>query len=91
MSVIMAEQAIGLGKAAIVVAGGMENMTRAPYLLEKGRQGYRLGHSELTDSLIKDGLWDVYNNFHMRDGGELCAKKYGLSRTEADDLALESY
>jgi acetyl-CoA C-acetyltransferase len=91
MSVIMAEQAIGLGKAAIVVAGGMENMTRAPYLLEKGRQGYRLGHSELTDSLIKDGLWDVYNNFHMGDGGELCAKKYRLSRTEADDLALESY
>ena len=61
----------------MVVAGGMENMTRAPYLLEKARQGYRLGHGEVTDSLIKDGLWDVYNNFHMGDGGELCAKKYG--------------
>jgi len=91
MSVIMAQQAISLGAASVVVAGGMENMTRAPYLLEKGRQGYRLGHGEVTDSLIKDGLWDVYNNFHMGDGGELCAKKYGLSRAEADDIALESY
>ena len=91
MSVIMAQQAITLGAASVVVAGGMENMTRAPYLLEKARQGYRLGHGEVTDSLIKDGLWDVYNNFHMGDGGELCAKKYGLSRAEADDLALESY
>jgi acetyl-CoA C-acetyltransferase len=91
LSVIMAEQAIALGKAKIVVAGGMENMTRAPYLLEKARQGYRLGAGEVTDSLIKDGLWDVYNNFHMGDGGELCAKKYCVSRTEADDFALESY
>ena len=91
MSVIMAEQAISLGKAKIVVAGGIENMTRAPYLLERARQGYRLGHSEITDSLIKDGLWDVYNNFHMGDGGELCAKKYGVTRAEADDFALESY
>jgi acetyl-CoA C-acetyltransferase len=69
----------------------MENMTRAPYLLENARQGYKLGHKELTDSLIKDGLWDVYNNFHMGDGGELCAKKYGLTRPEVDDFALESY
>jgi acetyl-CoA C-acetyltransferase len=91
MSVIMAEQAIALGKAGIMVAGGMENMTRAPYLLEKARQGYRLGPGEVTDSLVKDGLWDVYNNFHMGDGGELCAKKYGVSRAEADDFALESY
>ncbi len=91
MSVIMAQQTITLGAASVVVAGGMENMTRAPYLLEKARQGYRLGHGEVTDSLIKDGLWDVYNNFHMGDGGELCAKKYGLSRAEADDIALESY
>ena len=91
MSVIMAEQAISLGKAKIAVAGGIENMTRAPYLLERARQGYRLGHGEITDSLIKDGLWDVYNNFHMGDGGELCAKKYGVTRAEADDFALESY
>ncbi len=90
-TVIMAAQAIMLGEARIVVAGGMENMTRAPYLLEKARQGYRLGHGQLTDSLIKDGLWDVYNDFHMGDGGELCAAKYRLTRTELDDFALESY
>lgn len=88
---IMASQAIALGEASIVVAGGMENMTRAPYLLEKARQGYRLGHAELVDSLVKDGLWDVYNNFHMGQGGELCAAKYQLTRKELDDFALESY
>lgn len=90
-TVIMASQAIALGEAKIVVAGGMENMTRAPYLLEKARQGYRLGHAELVDSLIKDGLWDVYNNFHMGNAGELCAAKYRLTRKEVDDFALESY
>lgn len=90
-TVIMASQAIALGEASIVVAGGMENMTRAPYLLEKARQGYRLGHAELIDSLVKDGLWDVYNNFHMGNGGELCAAKYRLTRRELDDFALESY
>lgn len=90
-TLIMAAQAIALGDARIVVAGGMENMTRAPYLLEKARQGYRLGHAELVDSLIKDGLWDVYNNFHMGEGGELCAAKYQLTRREVDDFALESY
>jgi acetyl-CoA C-acetyltransferase len=88
---IMASQAIALGEARIIVAGGMENMTRAPYLIEKARQGYRLGHGELTDSLIKDGLWDVYNNFHMGHGGELCAGTYKLTRAEVDDFALESY
>lgn len=88
---IMASQAIALGEASIVVAGGMENMTRAPYLLEKARQGYRLGHAELVDSLVKDGLWDVYNDFHMGNGGELCAAKYRLTRKELDDFALESY
>jgi len=90
-TVIMAAQAIRLGEAKVIVAGGMENMTRAPYLLEKARQGYRLGHGELTDSLIKDGLWDVYNNFHMGQGGELCAAKYRFSREALDDFALESY
>jgi acetyl-CoA C-acetyltransferase len=90
-TVIMAFHAIALGEANIVVAGGMENMTRAPYMLEKARQGYRLGHAELVDSVIKDGLWDVYNNFHMGTGGELCAAKYRLTRSEVDDFALESY
>jgi len=91
MTVIMAARTIGMGEARIVVAGGMESMTRAPYLLEKARQGYRLGHGELTDSLVKDGLWDAYNNFHMGNAGELCAAKYKLTRQELDDFALESY
>jgi acetyl-CoA C-acetyltransferase len=90
-TLILASQAIALGDARIVVAGGMENMTRAPYLLDRARQGYRLGHAELVDSVIKDGLWDVYNNFHMGEGGELCAAKYRLTRQEVDDFALESY
>jgi acetyl-CoA C-acetyltransferase len=90
-TVIMASQAVALGEERVVVAGGMENMTRAPYLLEKARQGYRLGHAELVDSLVKDGLWDVYNNFHMGKGGELCAAKYRLTRNELDDFAIESY
>jgi acetyl-CoA C-acetyltransferase len=91
MTAIMAARTIGMGEARIIVAGGMESMTRAPYLLEKARQGYRLGHGELTDSLVKDGLWDVYNNFHMGNAGELCAKKYKFTRQELDDFALESY
>lgn len=90
-TVIMAVHAIMLGEARIVVAGGMENMTRAPYVLDKARQGYRLGHAELVDSLIKDGLWDAYNDFHMGTGGELCAAKYRLTRNEVDDFAMESY
>jgi len=91
MTTIMAARTIGMGEARIIVAGGMESMTRAPYLLEKARQGYRLGHGELTDSLVKDGLWDVYNNFHMGNAGELCARKYKFTRQEIDDFALESY
>lgn len=90
-TVIMAARTIALGEARIVVAGGMESMTRAPYLLEKARQGYRLGHAELVDSLVKDGLWDVYNHFHMGNAGELCAAKYRFTRRELDDFALESY
>jgi len=90
-TVIMASQHIQLGDGNIFVAGGMEHMTNAPYLLTRARQGYQLGHGELVDSLIKDGLWDVYNQFHMGHGGELCAKKYGISRAEADEFALESY
>ena len=65
MTVMMAAQAIRLDEAGILIAGGMESMTGAPYLLTRARQGYRLGHGELVDSLVQDGLWDVYNNFHM--------------------------
>ncbi len=90
-TVIMAARAIELDEARVIIAGGMENMSRAPYLLEKARQGYRLGHAELVDSLVKDGLWDVYNQFHMGRGGELCAAKYRLMREELDEFALESY
>ena len=91
ITVMMATQAIRLDEANILIAGGMENMTRAPYLLTRARQGYRLGHGELIDSLVKDGLWDVYNDFHMGNAGELCASKYHLTRKELDDFAMESY
>ena len=74
-SVMLAAQAIQVGDAEIVVAGGMESMSNAPYLLPKARTGYRLGHGELIDSMIKDGLWDAYNDFHMGNAAELCAKR----------------
>ncbi len=91
MTTIMASQAVRLGEARIIVAGGMESMSRAPHLLERSRQGYPIGHAQLIDSMIKDGLWDVYNDFHMGEGGERCAAKYGLTRQELDDYTLESY
>ncbi|TAJ98552.1 MAG: thiolase family protein [Candidatus Manganitrophaceae bacterium] len=90
-AVMMGAQAIALGDADIIVAGGMESMTNAPYLLERARSGYRLGHGTLVDSIIKDGLWDVYNDFHMGSAAEQCAEEYNLSRTEMDDFAVESY
>jgi acetyl-CoA C-acetyltransferase len=75
---------------AIIVAGGTENMTRAPYLLPRGRQGFNLGHAEVLDSMITDGLWDIYNDFHMAIGGELIAEKLGLTREMCDEYALRS-
>ena len=75
---------------AIVVAGGVENMTRAPYLLPRGRQGFNLGHAEVLDSMITDGLWDVYNDFHMAIGGEIIADRLGLTREMCDEYALRS-
>ena len=90
-AVMLAAQAIWLGEAEVVVAGGMENMTNAPYLLPKARDGYRMGHGALVDSMIKDGLWDVYNDFHMGAAAELCAKKFAISRTEQDEFAGLSY
>jgi len=75
---------------AIVVAGGTENMTRAPYLLPRGRQGFNLGHAEVLDSMITDGLWDIYNDFHMAIGGEIIAERLGLSREVCDEYALRS-
>jgi len=90
-AVMLAAQAIALGDADVIVAGGMESMSNAPYLLERARTGYRLGHGELVDSMIKDGLWDVYNNFHMGNAGELCARTLKISREEQDEFAAESY
>jgi acetyl-CoA C-acetyltransferase len=75
---------------AIIVAGGTENMTRAPYLLPRGRQGFNLGHAEVLDSMITDGLWDVYNDFHMAIGGEIIAERLGLTREMCDEYALRS-
>ena len=90
-SVMLAAQAIMLGDADIIVAGGMENMSQAPYLLEKARNGYRLGHGQLTDSMIKDGLWDVYNDYHMGNAAELCARECNILRDAQDDFAELSY
>jgi acetyl-CoA C-acetyltransferase len=88
---MLGAQAIMCGDADIVVAGGMENMTQAPYLLEKARQGYRLGHGQILDSLLRDGLIDVYNGGHMGDCAELCADTYQLTREELDAFAISSY
>jgi acetyl-CoA C-acetyltransferase len=90
-AVMLAAQGIRLGEAEIVVAGGMESMTNAPYLLPKARDGYRMGDGALVDSMIKDGLWDVYNDFHMGTAAELCARKFAVSRREQDDFAALSY
>jgi len=89
-AVILAAQAIKAGDAEIIVAGGMENMTRAPYLLDKARAGYKLGNGKLIDAMIRDGLWDVYNDYHMAITAEHIAEKYGISREEQDKYALES-
>ena len=90
-SVMLAAQAIRCGDASLILAGGTENMTRAPYLLEKARNGYRMGNGELIDSMIKDGLWDVYNNVHMGMCGDRCAEKYGFTRQQQDDFAVASF
>jgi acetyl-CoA C-acetyltransferase len=90
-AVMLAAQAIQCGDAQAVVAGGTENMSAAPYLLPKARGGYRLGHGELFDAVIRDGLWDVYNDLHMGAFGDRCAAKTEISRQEQDDFAVASY
>jgi acetyl-CoA C-acetyltransferase len=90
-TVILGAQAIQSGDADVVVAGGMESMSGAPYLLPKAREGLRLGHAEVVDSMIKDGLWDVYNDIHMGNCAELCAKEKGITREAQDAFAAESY
>jgi acetyl-CoA C-acetyltransferase len=90
-SVIIGTQSIMLGDADVVVAGGMENMSAVPYYLDQARTGYRLGHGTLIDGLVKDGLTDVYNQSHMGNCAELCAKDMNISRQEQDAFAIESY
>jgi acetyl-CoA C-acetyltransferase len=90
-AVALAAQAIETGNSTIVVAGGMESMTNAPYLLPQARKGYRLGDAQIVDSIIRDGLWDVYNDYHMGITGENVAEKYGITREEQDEFALNSH
>ena len=90
-AVALAAQAIQTGNSSIVVAGGMESMTNAPYLLPNARKGYRLGNGQLIDSMVHDGLWDIYNDYHMGITGENVAEKYGISREEQDEFAVNSH
>ncbi len=90
-AVSLAAQAIQTGDAEIIVAGGMESMTNAPYLLPQARSGYRMGNGALIDSMIYDGLWDVYNDFHMGTAAEMVAEKYGITREDQDAFAAESH
>jgi acetyl-CoA C-acetyltransferase len=90
-AVALAAQAVQLGESEIVVAGGMESMSNCPYLLPNARTGYRIGDQKVVDSMIWDGLWDAYENFHMGMTGELVAEKYGITREEQDKFALASH
>src|SRR3954453_22246250 len=87
----LAAQAIQTGNSSIVVAGGMESMSNGPYLLPQARKGYRLGNAQIVDSVVNDGLWDVYNNYHMGMTGENVAQKYGVTREQQDEYAVSSH
>ena len=90
-AVVLGGNAIVAGEHEVVVAGGMESMTNSPYLIPKAREGLRLGHGQLIDSLIHDGLWDAYGNVHMGECGELCAREHKITRADQDAYAAESY
>lgn len=90
-AVMLAADSIALGNTKIAVAGGQENMTLAPHLLENSRTGYRMGATQMTDSMIKDGLWDPYNNFHMGSAAEICVKEHNFTREQQDAFAIDSY
>ena len=90
-AVMLAAQAIQNEDAEIIIAGGQESMSNAPYILDKARSGYRLGNGEIVDSMVKDGLWDVYNNIHMGNCAESCAKDFQFKREELDEFAINSY
>ena len=90
-AVALAAQAVQTGNSSIVVAGGMESMTNAPYLLPQARKGYRLGNGKVIDSMVHDGLWDIYNDYHMGVTGENVAEKYGITREAQDEFAVNSH
>jgi acetyl-CoA C-acetyltransferase len=90
-AIMLAAQAIQCRDTSVAVAGGTENMSRAPYILERARGGYRMGNGELVDTMIRDGLWDVYANVHMGTCGDRCAEKYGFTRQQQDDFAAASF
>lgn len=90
-AIMLASQSIMLGQNQIVVAGGFESMSNVPYYLDKGRNGYKYGHGGVVDGILKDGLWDPYDNHHMGSAGESCAKKFSFSREDQDKFAIESY
>ena len=90
-AVMLAAQAVQVGDADVVVAGGMETMSMAPYYLAKARTGYRMGDGALVDSMVHDGLWDIVNDFHMGISNELCCERYGVTREDQDRYAAESY
>jgi len=90
-AVALAAQAVQTGNSSIVVAGGMESMTNAPYLLPQARKGYRLGNGKVIDSMVHDGLWDIYDDYHMGITGESVAEKYGITREEQDEFAVNSH
>src|SRR5208283_2819613 len=87
----LAAQAIQTGNSEIVVAGGMESMTNAPYLLQNARKGFRLGDQKVVDAMVHDGLWDIFNDYHMGNTGENVAEKYKITREEQDEYALNSH
>lgn len=90
-AVVLAAQAVKCGDADFIVAGGMESMSKAPYLLFNAREGYRMGHGQIVDSMIHDGLWDAYENFHMGNTGEIVAEKFSVTRQEQDEYAYNSH
>ncbi len=90
-AVMLAAQAVQTGDADVVVAGGMETMSMAPYYLEKARSGYRMGNGVLLDHMLHDGLWDIVNDFHMGISNELCSERYSVTREDQDRYAAESY
>lgn len=90
-AVMLAADSIRLGQAQIAIAGGQENMSLAPHLLENSRHGFRMGPANMTDSMIKDGLWDPYGNLHMGSLGDLCAKEFHFTREMQDQFTIESY